>query len=184
MVDESATVALFATAEERFLNARRKLPVPVLLVSGALGAGKTTLLNHILRNKLNLRVTAIVNDLASVNVDADVLVNKNTERTLKLSNGCACHSLAGALEDGVWQVLQETSCSQTRSQYMMSVRHYPHQLVYSCLLRQCGKRHYHKAPEKIPNHKNSHLSHLQNARLHQPKCYTFEDLECLYQEYN
>ena len=59
------SLALVRMHEERMLAAgKRKLSVPVLLVSGALGSGKTTLLNHILNNKLNLRVTCFVNDLA------------------------------------------------------------------------------------------------------------------------
>ena len=38
--DEAASVALFAASEENYLaSSRRRLPVPVLLVSGALGAG-------------------------------------------------------------------------------------------------------------------------------------------------
>ena len=111
--DEAASVALFAASEENYLaSSRRRLPVPVLLVSGALGAGKTTLLNHILNNKLNLRVTAIVNDLAAINIDADILLEKRSERTVKLSNGCACHSLLGDLEEGLWQTLQETDGSE------------------------------------------------------------------------
>ena len=56
---EEPTIALFAEHEARALAAGvRRAPLPVLLVSGALGAGKTTLLNHILHNRLNLRVTA------------------------------------------------------------------------------------------------------------------------------
>ena len=108
MRDED-TVRLFAAAEERLLNAhKQKMPVPVLLLSGSLGAGKTTLLNHLLSNKLNLRITAIVNDLSALNIDADMLITGRTERTFKLSNGCACHSLSGELEEGLWQTLQET----------------------------------------------------------------------------
>ena len=37
-----------------------------------------------------------------------MLITGRTERTFKLSNGCACHSLSGELEEGLWQTLQET----------------------------------------------------------------------------
>ncbi len=108
-----ATIALCAMHEERSISVgKRQLPVPVVLVAGSLGSGKTTLLNHILHNKLNLRVTCLVNDLASLNLDADVLVRRDAaERTVRLSNGCACHSLAGDFETEMWQVLQETDGS-------------------------------------------------------------------------
>ena len=107
---EAASIALFRTHEQRMLDAhRRRMDVPVLLVGGALGAGKTTLLNHILTNKLNLRVTVLVNDLSSLNIDADMLVHENaSEKTVRLSNGCACHTLLGEMEDELWHVLQSS----------------------------------------------------------------------------
>ena len=117
---EEPTIAMFAEHEARMLAVgTRRGPVPVLLVSGELGAGKTTLLNHILHNKLNLRVTCLVNDFASLNVDAELLLARDEARkTVQLSNGCACHSLSGAFEDEMWQLLQETDALE-RTDYIV-----------------------------------------------------------------
>lgn len=78
--------------------------MPIMAIVGFLGAGKTTLLNHILTENQGLKIGVIVNDFGDINIDA-MLVARQTDQELELSNGCICCSLEGSsLDDAIGQL--------------------------------------------------------------------------------
>ena len=69
---------------------------PVVLITGYLGSGKTTLLNNLLKQETR-RVALIVNDMGSINVDAEILKKDGANVAecpmYELQNGCICCTL-------------------------------------------------------------------------------------------
>ncbi|WP_027798331.1 CobW family GTP-binding protein [Paraburkholderia dilworthii] len=74
--------------------------IPLVVVGGYLGAGKTTLLNHVLTNAGTRRITVLVNDFGSINIDAS-LIRERTDDVINLENGCVCCSIGGRLVEAL-----------------------------------------------------------------------------------
>jgi G3E family GTPase len=68
--------------------------IPLAIIAGFLGAGKTTLMRRLLTAHHGLRIAAVVNDFADLNIDSS-LVSAVSDDTLALANGCICCSQSG-----------------------------------------------------------------------------------------
>ncbi|WP_214763965.1 GTP-binding protein [Exiguobacterium sp. s141] len=76
--------------------------IPVQLVTGFLGAGKTTYMNRLLE-ATDERLLVIVNELGSVNIDEQLIVQMDQEQ-IELSNGCICCSIQSDLSKTFYQL--------------------------------------------------------------------------------
>ena len=82
----------------------------VTVLTGFLGAGKTTLLCRLLE-QTSLQITAIVNDVASINVDAAFIRSRSAE-TIEFQNGCACCALQADLQETLEEISSRKNLPQ------------------------------------------------------------------------
>jgi G3E family GTPase len=76
-------------------------PDTVLALEGDLGAGKTTLLRHLLGQAEGRRWAAVVNDMAAINVDVQLVQGAGAASVVELGNGCVCCSVRDELAETI-----------------------------------------------------------------------------------
>ncbi len=94
-----------ATANQFTLPVAVSDPSPtrpsVTVLSGFLGAGKTTLLQHVLATARGRKWAAVVNDVASLNVDGRLVEKAGASQVVEMANGCVCCSMRDELAESV-----------------------------------------------------------------------------------
>lgn len=88
--------------------------IPCTVIAGFLGAGKTTLMRHLLTARHGLKVAALVNDFAALDIDAGLIADV-TGDTVALANGCICCSQSG----GAARALTEIAARRTRPDFIL-----------------------------------------------------------------
>ena len=88
--------------------------IPVTLLCGFLGSGKTTLLKYILEHKhedKTFRCAVIVNDMAELNIDKDLIEStdliQTDEAMVGMQNGCICCTLQTDLVEQIIGLVQK-----------------------------------------------------------------------------
>ncbi len=81
--------------------------LPVMLISGFLGSGKTTFLQYLLTQPHGKKIALIVNDMASVNIDTQVVQTYQAkEHIVEMTNGCICCTLREDLFEQIEEIAQ------------------------------------------------------------------------------
>ncbi len=71
------------------------------MLCGFLGAGKTTLLQRVLKFAEGRKWAAVVNDVASMNIDGRLVEQAGASRVIEMANGCVCCSMRDELAESV-----------------------------------------------------------------------------------
>ncbi|MEW5303443.1 MAG: hypothetical protein WDW36_006133 [Sanguina aurantia] len=84
--------------------------IPALVITGFLGSGKTTLVQHLLRNRGQLRLAVLVNELGVVDIDSQLINTRQANAAVgllteeQLSGGCMCCAVMGDLRAALTRI--------------------------------------------------------------------------------
>jgi len=109
--EPTTTILDFNNTEERFERIKDYTRTPVTLLSGFLGSGKTSLLKHVLENQEGVRLGVVVNDVAAVNIDAQLIQRYERGGAIEiaeLSNGCVCCTASDDLVASVQELVNRS----------------------------------------------------------------------------
>jgi len=82
------------------IDADRRRPIPVSLITGFLGSGKSTLLNHLLASEEMEPTAILINEFGEVAID-HLIVRALDASAVLLKSGCICCTVQGELVDGL-----------------------------------------------------------------------------------
>src|SRR5260221_6453534 len=81
------------------------MPIPTILVSGALGSGKTTLLKAIVAANPERRFGVVVNEFGEMGIDGDLL-RPLVPEIVEIRNGCICCATQDQLVPTIKELLR------------------------------------------------------------------------------
>jgi G3E family GTPase len=64
--------------------------VEIILITGFLGSGKTTFINWLLTNNPNQKISVILNEFGSINLESQFINKDNRNNIVEIANGCMC----------------------------------------------------------------------------------------------
>jgi len=103
---------------------RNSSVMPITVLSGFLGAGKTSFLQHTLSGREGKTFGLVVNDMATINVDAKQIRRQSLSSedgidTMELQDGCVCCTLAEDLIASVSKLVSLSDLKNTRYDHIV-----------------------------------------------------------------
>eukprot|EP01054_Gregarina_sp_Poly1_P001228 Gregarina_sp_Poly_1__1227@NODE_12_length_23383_cov_104_521445_g10_i0_p7_GENE_NODE_12_length_23383_cov_104_521445_g10_i0NODE_12_length_23383_cov_104_521445_g10_i0_p7_ORF_typecomplete_len246_score41_75cobW/PF02492_19/1_1e40MeaB/PF03308_16/0_44MeaB/PF03308_16/33MeaB/PF03308_16/1_6Rad17/PF03215_15/0_00011AAA_22/PF13401_6/0_041AAA_22/PF13401_6/8_7TsaE/PF02367_17/0_007RsgA_GTPase/PF03193_16/11RsgA_GTPase/PF03193_16/1_7dNK/PF01712_19/0_012TniB/PF05621_11/0_088TniB/PF05621_11/6e02SRPRB/PF09439_10/0_23Ar len=98
-----------------YIQCKKTMTVPILVLTGFLGAGKTTLLKRCLLNKLNIRIAVIRNEFSAeeeeLSFECPILIKEEDEQDFasfwELPNSCVCCTFKSKFLQGLTKMMKK-----------------------------------------------------------------------------